>query len=189
MLLAFIPVAIFAWIKVEPAYHPLCMLVCVPLLSFDIQVMDDEDWHFRGVWRYVPWLLGLVLVVVMLITLSPSNYSASIGKTIWEFICIIAFGTLFCKMLLGDPLLLFLNRLKTNGSHETNYRVSTIKTQQKGRGVSYYLICTNNLKIELSGFIYLYLLARGLRKGGLVTFNFKMGWLGVNFASGFPKVN
>lgn len=189
MLLTFLPVAIFAWLHTQPAYHPLCVLVLLPLLSFDIQVLDNEDWHFNGLWRYVSWLLGLALVAIIFIRFSPSGHSSFNGKTVWQYICVTLFGTLMSKMWLGDPLLLFVNRLKTNGSHETNYKVATIKTQQKGRGFSYYIICTNKLKIEVSGFVYLYLLAKGLRKGGIITFNFKMGWLGVNFASGFPKVS
>ncbi|RFZ90983.1 hypothetical protein D0C36_18735 [Mucilaginibacter conchicola] len=188
LLLAFIPIAIFAWLRIEPVYQPLCLIVLIPLLSFDIQILEAEDWHFKGAWRYLSFLPGLVLITILFVLFPPSHYSGSLASIIWKVICITAFGNLICKMWLTDPFLLFINRLKTTHSQETIYKVATVETQQKGRGFSYYVICSNKVRIEVSGFIYLYLLTRGLRKGGLLTLNFKTGWLGITYANGFPKV-
>lgn len=186
-LLAFLPLFVYAFFFTPTDSKPIYLLLIIPLLVIDIQVLDKR-WKFKRLWKYVAWLPGAALFVMYSINFRRVHFSDNLDIDILIFVasgvCIVILG----KFWLGNPLCFFLNRLRVKRMEMVTYQIATLEMKISGRGLSFFLVPEDRSKVEISGFVFAYLKKRGFKNGGTAVFEFKTGSLDIKFATGYPKV-
>lgn len=189
MIGAFIPMAIASFFYFGTT-DPLNWLLLVPLLSvtvLDIHIVLSKP-MFKGFASYLNYLL--IIPFLFIYFFNASNFKESetwLGAAFNHFLfalIIIFVG----KFWISDVILLFVNRLWCKNKNVMSTRLNNVHITGTGRtrtfNASIYQIGT----VEISGFFYQYVRFKDIRPDEEIELTIKMGWLGTEYVSGFPKI-
>lgn len=165
----------------------LMLLPVIPLPVIDIQVIRP-GFNFKGVWKYLVYLPSVILAVIFTIHFPHLYAKDGMLTKIYTYIVFTFFIILLTKHWFTNPILLLINRLNTNQVNLYTGEIQAQVAKKSGRAFSFYIQIHNQEDLEVSGFWHFYLKFKKVAPKDVITFNFKQGWLGIEYVSGFPTV-
>lgn len=180
--MVFIPFALVALLNYKLYHYYFVYIPFLSVFTLDIHVLLKSK--NRNFWQKVlPFLLPLPIVFFTII-----QFKTQINLSILEKIVILLMCLFFLKFILGEPLLLILNKTLTIRKEKICYQFKKLKITQSGRVINFQVHLVSTETIEVSGFLYLYLKLKNIKANQTLVFTIVKGGLGITYIRGLPKV-
>ncbi|WP_345948494.1 hypothetical protein ABDD95_16765 [Mucilaginibacter sp. PAMB04274] len=185
--ICFIPVCIYGVLYIHPAFAFGLAFSVIPLLVGDIQIVPD-GLQMDGVWKYLAYLPSGMVAVIALYIIHPYFDKSDWLRAIGGFTFALVMVTWGLKILVIDPILLFVNRIGASEVETLEKQFVKLEQRSRHRNANYFIKLYAYPELKVSGLCYLYVYFRNLAPGDILKFKFKRGRLGIKYMSGFPVI-